>query len=127
MKCCVCNEYIEMCYNSKTMIQLTEQRLCFTCNHWKQIELQKHKYHIIDGNCYCILPDEPNQPLQGFGGKEFTIKTFDDQVFVTRNLWHQGEVPQHFLLSLPNTAEFIRESESLKQLLTTSETTSNNK
>lgn len=103
--CQSCGGLIKANYYGKE--ELIERRLCFTCNYWFNITLERAKHVIIDGVCYSIAPDDNSGAMQGFGGREFKIQFLDDdRVVITHNLWFQGPVPKQFREKLPNTARF---------------------
>ncbi len=48
--------------------------------------------------------------FRGFGGREFRIRFYDGRTdVVTRNLWHQGIIPEHYRALLPDNAEWVTE------------------
>jgi hypothetical protein len=64
---------------------------------------------VINGNRYQVLPDAQGMlGFKGFGGRAFRIKRWSDGTIIeTRNLWHQGTVPEYFKDQIPNNAEFV--------------------
>lgn len=68
----------------------------------------------IKGHLYDIRPTpKPDSrhlqhtSSQGFAGRSFTIRFFDDRVVKTENLWSIGPIPEEYRKALPNNAEFI--------------------
>jgi len=94
-------------YSERTKIKLLGHSLCFDCNFWREKVEDRHSFTIIEGNCYCILPNT-NSRMRGFGGRKFIIEFFDERpTIITHNLWHQGEIPPHFRDRLQDEANFI--------------------
>ena len=82
---------------------------CFHIDFWKNA--LDDDAIIIDGHCYHI-EKEPADLLNyegflGFGGQEFKIRKFDsDDIIITHNLWHQGEIPLEF--NKQDNAQFVK-------------------
>ena len=81
----------------------------FIQNYWMDL-LEKPRGMIINGHHYIDGDKDdrrvPNS-LNGFSGREFKIRNLETgEVFITHNLWHQGQIPQAFLT--PDTHSFIR-------------------
>ena len=94
-------------YKSK----ITRENICFSCFHWIDIEntLSDERRFIIKGNSYWKEPDkDKNDFFVGFGGHEFKIRRFgSEEIIISRNLWHQGVVPEHFKERIKDNAEFL--------------------
>lgn len=111
--CKICNkeEYPENWTNGDSMI---EHQLCFDCEFWRmqhQLDVEQrgeHNWAVIDGHHYVIEPDNPNSYFQGFGGAEFQIQWDDSTIKTTKNLWHQGEIPEKWKDTFPNNAKFVK-------------------
>lgn len=90
---------------------LTE-KLCHGCLFWSDYaKTSSDPAHlVVNGYHYVISPDQPNgyRGFVGHGGAEFLIKFSDGREVVSRNLWAQGQVPQHFRDRLPDNAEFLQ-------------------
>lgn len=86
---------------------------CFSCGFWSgNYEHDKRggvQYAIINGHHYLIEPDEPGvtSGFLGFAGAEVKIEFIDGTRVVTRNLWHQGQIPPPWRQSMPDNAKFI--------------------
>lgn len=85
----------------------------FTNNFWQghyEQALKDPKHHpVINGVKYYIDPDESDAAgFKGFGGRKFKIRFNDGTEVTTRNLWHNGEVPDEWRDKLPDTAEFVK-------------------
>lgn len=110
-RCVECGEILELnyCEPYKTAIQTVET--CFNCLFWVgYVETQGNPTHaIIGGRHFVISPDQPKgyRGFLGHGGAEFTIKFHDGREVVSRNLWAQGRVPEHFRGRLPDNAVFV--------------------
>lgn len=81
---------------------------CFTCNFWaEKIEAVNDPRSVrIDGGHYWIGDEDPTNRFRGFGGRRFNIKFHDGREVQTTNLWHQGQIPEHFRDILPDNAEW---------------------
>ena len=98
MNCHICNREIE------TTTTLTEhlmtKKLCYECNFW----LEKDRNGIIDwGNYYHVEPDTDRGPT-GMGGRLYRVHILNGETFHTRNLWHEGKIPDRFRDRLPDNA-----------------------
>ena len=69
----------------------------------------------IKGHLYDIRPEpypDKRRPQsksgQGFAGRPFMIRFFDDRVVRTENLWSIGPIPEEYRKALPDNAEFIK-------------------
>lgn len=96
---------------------------CFSCNFWldrlEDFNKRDDVYRfIIDKHCYSTSKIENHRKgdkFSGFAGRRFLIKINETQeVIDTCNLWHQGEVPIHFLDRLPDNATFENETHWVK-------------
>lgn len=91
--------------------QMEPQGVCATCYFWRE-KVAEHgpNVAIIGGERFTIAPDMPKnyQGFVGHGGAEFHIQFHDGRRVVSRNLWAQGRVPDHFRERLPNNAVFAR-------------------
>ena len=93
---------------------MVEKCLCFECAFWtEKIEIFSNRHAIIDGKMFYIKDDKPKEykGFLGFGGRKFNIQFNDGQIITTRNMWHNGEIPDHFRDRLPDNAVFISEKE----------------
>lgn len=96
---------------------------CFSCNFWTDrvwdMQLNDGNLRfIIDKHMYStpkMVENRVGGKYAGFGGRKFLIKINDTQeVIETHNLWHQGDVPIHFLDRLPDTATFVDQKAWIK-------------
>lgn len=119
MKCRVCGK--EFSRDSAVSPTLCSEE-CFHEDFWSQKLLWKlngdrtpdgSMVARIRGRHYVIKPDAPSgiHGFQGFGGCEFVIAFIDGphkgMVVITRNLWHQGEIPSRFRAQLSDNAVFF--------------------
>lgn len=112
MNCKICDERID--FNFFNGEQLRERQFCFYCSFWwDYVEMRAdgdtfmgNRIARILNNHYILMPYEQGKPL-GFGGREFVIRFLDGTEVTTRNLWHQGEIPERFRVHLPNNAVFV--------------------
>lgn len=100
-------------YRPEVESRLIYSGTCFSCYFWnEQYELDSnkrgpHKFAVIDGTHYSILPDDPDGYFKGHGGKKFKIRFFDGTEVITHNLWCQGDIPPIWKDKFPNNATFI--------------------
>jgi hypothetical protein len=91
--------------------EVDTKQVCHTCLFWRK-RLAEHGPHvaIVNGERFSISPDKPRgyQGFIGHGGAEFRIRFHDGREVVTRNLWAQGRVPDHFRDRLPDNATFVQ-------------------
>lgn len=111
-KCKECGKNEAAKYMEPTRSEMVKRSLCFKCNFWYEKTWIKDEPYVarIDGKHYQIgdpLPPGTPKHCAGFGGSEFKIKFHDGRVVITSNLWHQGDIPDHFKERLPNNAEFV--------------------
>lgn len=88
---------------------MNNEQLCFSCAFWKnKIDHPTPNRQIINGEHWVFEPWS-DKPLlfAGHGGRVFYIMLNDGGVLRSNNVWYQGEIPQHFRESLPDTAKFI--------------------
>jgi len=110
--CSKCGGLVGLHYTDPYPQRLTEHKLCFKCEHFREVkevsERDKNRV-IIEGNSYHIEPDRANDYFKGFGGHQFKIIRDDDptNIITTRNLWHQGEIPEVWKKDIPNNAKFV--------------------
>ena len=61
----------------------------------------------IDGRHY-VIGSEDDTGFRGFSGHEFKIKLNNGEEIITKNLWHQGSIPEELKEILIDNAEFIK-------------------
>lgn len=107
-KCCKCGGEVTLTYYGYE--RMIEHKMCFHCDHFreqKELMLTNPNKMVINGGIYTIVP-ESKGGFKGYGGRLFRIRKFgQEQVLVTTNLWHQGDVPKVWREEMPDTAEFI--------------------
>jgi hypothetical protein len=109
--CKICGSVVSVRYCEPIKSEMTEKNICFFCHFWSGHAAKKNNKNIarIDGHHYMISSDT-DRGFQGFGGRKFTIRFNDGREVVTRNLWSQGDIPEHFKEQLPDNAVFVHES-----------------
>jgi hypothetical protein len=86
--------------------------MCFTCQHWYSWYAchltNPTRTFVVKGTAFTHVDYEEGCTRGGgHGGSEFVIQCFDGRTVISRNLWCQGDVDEHWLKALPDTAEFI--------------------
>ena len=107
--CPCCGGYIKTTFTKPTKSEIIQKKLCFSCLHWNKIldDLSNPNRFIIGGNAYCHVEQKEGY-FQGHGGRTFRIKRYDtNEVFVSNNLWCQGQIPIHLKDRIKNNACFI--------------------
>lgn len=108
--CLVCGGKISTHYVNKE--ELIKHRMCFRCNCFREIE-ERAKWDkdrmIVDGSSYQVVRHKT--AFQGFGGRQFKFRRFDnpEEIVVSNNVWHQGDIPEIWKAKIPNNAEFVKE------------------
>ena len=90
---------------------MKDKKFCFNCGFWtEKIQEADDVTFVIDGTRYhCGGTCDPKveKRYKGHGGAKHKIKKFDsDKVYLTDNLWCQGNVPELFKKDIPDNAEF---------------------
>lgn len=96
--------------SSKYYKIMQEQHVCFSCAFWiDKIATPPSDFIIAGGHYFIIHPcvKRPDNKLMGFHGAEFYFRKFDGTLVKSNNVWHHGEIPQHFRKDLPDTAYFL--------------------
>lgn len=112
-RCGECNAPIAFDRNYGTAAdkarRLTD-RLCFSCDHWRERIKGGTHVVVIDGYRYSISPDLPprSRDCAGHGGARFVIRFHDGREVVTHNLWANGRVPDHFRDRIVDNAVFVQ-------------------
>ena len=97
MQCVVCGKEID----KPSYIGGVCSHSCLIKQYWQ--EVLDDSAIIINGECYHI--GKKNTNFRGFGGKKYTILFNDGIKITTTNLWHNGKIPEEFLV--PDNAKFI--------------------
>lgn len=106
LNCIICNKEIEKSKYSNKILCSSE---CFTVNFWNHYVLRANDKDVarIGGLHYVICPGVTDSfGFKGFGGAKFVIRFNDGRKVTTRNLWHQGTIPDEFRDRLPDNAVF---------------------
>lgn len=93
--------------------EYARRKLCLHDAHWADAaaRVRLGKGLIIDGCSYSWRPDlsPGDNSHAGFGGALCRIQRADGSILVTRNLWHNGEIPPEWRERLPDNAVFLRD------------------
>ena len=111
--CRECGDGLNDRYVEPYKTQIRERQLCMSCLFWTgYVEGNTNPTHVVVGGFhYVIEPDRDTTRgygCLGHGGARFDIRFFDGREVVSRNLWAQGEIPDHFRDRLVDTAEFVK-------------------
>jgi len=120
MKCKICNieesDPNRFCKSEERDL-MESDGLCFSCafweNHARDFEegKDKGKVFIVKGNRYFDGGEVDKRTARGFlgyGGADWKIRMLESgEITETNNLWHQGDIPEHFRGRMPDNAEFI--------------------
>ena len=123
IKCKVCGLEDRICdpenfVDGDSRAMMEELNCCFKCAFW---EIHARQWEAgDDGNTFFInggrykdgqrVDQKKVGGFMGFGGREFIIERFDTGERITsNNLWHQGDVPEHYRSRMPDNAKFIKE------------------
>lgn len=113
--CHECGKIEKLSWFHEINQKLHDQKLCFNCNFWTELIAVKDDPNTVrasnmygEPHHYIIGPVTTGSlRWLGYGGNKFIIGFFDGRNVETRNLWHQGEIPEHFQERLPLNAEFV--------------------
>lgn len=110
--CVECGGVITLNYFDPTPKILTTKCVCFSCNHWLEVEEEKDNPRrvFVKGVAYWRkdyrnIADRDKHVL-GFSGQEFRIKMHSGEEYLTNDLWCNGTIPKRFLQRLPDNAIF---------------------
>lgn len=101
--CVLCRDEQELTFVDSVNEALESSGLCHRCFFWLRQSAVGGGVITDTYDHYRIGPEPPEFGIRGFGGREFTVTFTDGRSEVTRNLWHQGVVPDHLrVLFTPN-------------------------
>lgn len=90
-----------------------EHNLCFKCGFWTEKSIlakEDPRQLVMDSRrglaCFYARPDHPDALFKGFGGTPCRIRRTNGDVFTTKNLWHNGLVPEVWKASFKINAVF---------------------
>jgi hypothetical protein len=105
--CQICGEIENLTYTEERQRQLAHHRICFSCNFW----VERFWFHLTDPQsvicnreAYMARDTPLERRFRGYGGRKFTFYMLDGRTIVSTDVWHQGEVPEHFSHLLPDNA-----------------------
>lgn len=92
---------------------------CHTCSYWFKKATygpERRERQVIVNHTHYMIGEEFEGPgFRGLGGRGLAIGFLDGRVVITSNLWHQGEIPEHFWDLLPDNANFIVDAEEFNK------------
>ena len=100
--CQYCGETDPLSWTTEVRDRLIANQRCHTCDYWitlsdKDLRELADKYVVTpQWTHYVVEPDKGTGGFRGFGGAPFVINWFNEarDPTRTRNLWHQGEIPE---------------------------------
>lgn len=109
--CQICGTPEPAFYIRDTRERLIRNRTCFTCDFWIA-RLHIHWANpedsfIWNGTAYLIRPDSKDGAWKGHGGRPFNITRNNGVTVTSRNVWCQGDVPDHFRWLLRDDAVVV--------------------
>ena len=116
MKCEICGkEFTTFAYGEGVFRNLCGDSKCFNTKFWqekvKSVKEDPSKFVVVKGECYYVGDENDRSSFRGHNGARFKIRRDDGTVFITTNLWYNGEIPQEFRKFLPDNAEFVKDKE----------------
>lgn len=112
-KCSKCGKFYSMAHTTRD-----NDGMCFTCSFWtnrwqghlahKDAEFPETISFIVNGAAYYAHHTPDGKRGMGFGGSLFIFERFDTKErFESRDVWHQGTVPDNFRRQLPDNAKIV--------------------
>jgi hypothetical protein len=92
---------------------LIRWQLCFLCGLWAEKHAWAQNGDLtprgepvvrINGNHYIFSGEGETGNFRGHGGREMTALMHDGRVLTSRNVWHQGDIPERWRERLPDNA-----------------------
>lgn len=109
--CAKCGKEAVNHYVGEIAMIMDEEGLCFECAYWVwQHRLDysgKRKFAIVDGYHYVLAPHTDTNWLVGSCGQKYHFLFNNGEELVCDNVWHQGQVPEHFRDIMPDNATLI--------------------
>lgn len=106
--CVDCGQRDLLGWEDRTREKLEATGLCFDCLHWAQARKamagKSWKHFVSKGSFYTIGDTYEGG---GFGGTRWHVTWPCGHVEDTKNLWHGGDVPEHWRERLPDNAELV--------------------
>lgn len=87
--------------------------MCFSCCHWARLVKFEAESFRVNGQHY-MDGGEGTGAFKGFGGRTITFYCEDGRVVTSRNVWHQGIVPEYWRDELPDNATFTPQTPTNK-------------
>lgn len=109
------NNDIEHYRDSSERRAMVAHGYCWSCAFWcVKRDIYDNRNVVVEmkagvRDLYRIGPETNDERVfRGFGGALFRIRMLaDDTVVESRNLWHNGEIPETWRRHFPVTAEFL--------------------
>lgn len=121
LKCTICGKEIEESHYRDEIPVLCGNE-CFHTYFWNE-KVEKYgdgtndyakTVAIVNGSHYIFHPDSPDTFFTGHGGRQFKIIFHDGRVVQSKNVWHQGDIPQTHKHLLPDNAIFVESDEAIE-------------
>ena len=101
-------------YMASVQAQMTDRKLCYTCNFWwnRWKKCGDMRSIIVADRAYWI-GNEDSSPshTRGFGGAPYLIHLFNvtpNKLMKSTNLWANGDIPERFKIRIANNAHFLK-------------------
>jgi hypothetical protein len=96
------------CYTREVNQALLERELCYSCLFWTALVQKKESLESvrISGNHYTI-GNGSKRLYRSYDANVFCIRFHTGREVTTDDLWHNGEIPDHFRKRLPDNAVFL--------------------
>lgn len=120
---CMCNEFTCICCGESYSMEHTTRvndGWCHSCSFWigryqghlahKDAKYPEKISFIVDGAAYYAHYTREGERGMGFGGSKFIFERLDTgEQFMSRDVWHQGTVPDNLKDLLPDNAKIVPE------------------
>jgi hypothetical protein len=106
--CKICGNIVRGGYQNAN--DFIHDGICFSCDHWRNIEktLEDPNRIIVNGTCY-MMREETKSYFKGHGGHEFKVQKFgSEEIIKCTNLWCQGDIPIVWRERLKDNAKFVK-------------------
>lgn len=123
--CSSCGKYEANQWLPDVAQRMADKKLCKGCDFWAEQfqadnQSDKKKLFVVTDSFEHYRMGDPNiinPSFAGFGGREWVVfwKDHSRVASVTRNLWFQGEVPEHLRNIFTPNATLISTTEILKK------------
>lgn len=124
MKCVKCGEEnFNTDFIEEKKQRLIAKSMCFLCDFWDGFVTLYKRGGKTNGGIQLVLQNERSRyqyiaypwsnykEMVGFGGSPFYFKLHDGTYVRSNNVWHQGDIPEHFYEDLQVNATQITKEE----------------